>query len=119
MKTHVVLLMVVIGICGCGPAIHYASFDNLSRTPKHTIDVYSNASRVTREYKEIGSVTARGGDNEEVLLQKLRERAAVEGADAIIVESSEPLQRKPNKWGAISWGGDRKAMRAIAIVYLD
>ncbi|MCK4462039.1 MAG: hypothetical protein KAW46_09540 [candidate division Zixibacteria bacterium] len=119
MKKLVALLSVIISVCGCGPTIHYATFDNLARTPKHTVDVYSDASKVTREYKEIGSVTARGGDNEEVLLRKLRERAAEEGADAIIIGDSKPLRGRPNRIGAISWGGDRRAMRAIAIIYLD
>lgn len=118
MKTFTPVLLAIL-LYGCGPSIKYAPFDSQYRSPTLVVDVYSDVSRVTRKYKEIGIVTARGDDNEEKLLQELRERAASKGADAIIIEASEPLRRRPNRIGAISWGGAAKAMRAIAIVYIQ
>jgi len=115
MKLVIVILIFVIA--GCGPSINYASFDGKQRTPTHSVDVYTDITRVDREYKEIGMVTARGKDNEELLIRKLREEAATMGADAIIITNAEPTKIPYNQVGIFKWGGAGKAMRATAITY--
>ncbi|MDD8018859.1 MAG: hypothetical protein PHP42_10840 [Bacteroidota bacterium] len=116
-------LVICIFILGCGPSVEFVKFDTNSRLAKSSdIDVFTDATKINRPYKEIALVTVddKGHDYSEVELLKLTISKAKElGADAIIVLTQDIQKGGGIFVGSVYVQANRRVVRATAIVYQE
>ena len=105
-------LLVMIG---CTANINYLPTDSKVTYPP-TTSTQIFWKEPTEKYHIIGAVTAEGDSAEEVLFEKLKEKAMALGAEGIIIENRETKISSQPYYGAIPLGPPIKFYRIHALL---
>ena len=98
--TKLILLLelgLLLFVCSC-TTVSYVGDSHLA---SEKVDVFYDKSEITREYKVIGQAVGDGGKVEKVM-NKLVERAKLEGADAILVKDIRKEKFAVNGQGGVA-----------------
>ena len=105
----------------CAPIVKYTPFDSEIRTNSESVDIFMSRESVGREFKEIGLIIVddEGWDRSETeLIEKMRQRAMLVGADALILERSEQKSQGFIPIGGTTFHIVNRIVRGVAIIYL-
>ena len=113
MKNLTVLLLALI-FFGCA-APREVLYDQTKRQPTKSVEVIREGNKPSQQFKEIGEIAYEDfGGEEPKVLKKMRERARLLGADAIMMQPRKDTGYHFNMFGR---SGNRYMYKSIAVAY--
>ncbi|MCK5511396.1 MAG: hypothetical protein KAI96_01225 [Thermodesulfovibrionia bacterium] len=103
------------------PKVSITLFNHEQLQPTKRIEIYTNRSKIKQNYKELGIITVKGGEEDfydGTFVEVMVEKAKAIGAHALILIPSDNQKRSLRTGGIIS-SGNRKKAQSVAIFYTD